>query len=64
VHDRFKPSYVQLRLQHAPGNGHHLRELKALIEFERELWAEAMSLFFRCFHEVARRSRISDPDIL
>lgn len=45
VHDHFKPYYVLPELQHALCNAHHLRELKALMEFEREPWAEAMSQF-------------------
>jgi transposase len=45
VHDHFKPYYALPELQHALCNAHHLRELKALMEFEREPWAEAMSQF-------------------
>ena len=41
VHDGFKP-YRHLDLRHALCNAHHLRELKALIEFDHELWAEPM----------------------
>jgi transposase len=42
VHDGFK-SYRELEgLAHALCNAHHLRELKALIEFDKEPWAEPM----------------------
>jgi transposase len=45
VHDHFKPYYALPGLQHALCNAHHLRELKALMMFEREPWAAAMSQF-------------------
>jgi len=42
VHDGFK-SYGRLSgVGHALCNAHHLRELKALIEFDQEPWAEPM----------------------
>jgi transposase len=42
VHDGFK-SYRGLDgVAHALCNAHHLRELKALIEFDQEPWAEPM----------------------
>lgn len=44
VHDHFKPYYKQLnKNRHALCNGHHLRELKALQEIEKEPWAFKMS---------------------
>jgi transposase len=42
VHDHFKPYYALPRLAHALCNAHHLRELKALIDFEKEQWAWQM----------------------
>jgi transposase len=42
VHDHFKPYYALPRVAHALCNAHHLRELKALIEFEKEQWAGQM----------------------
>ena len=47
VHDGFK-SYAKLGTAaqppvHALCNAHHLRELKALIEFDKETWAQAMT---------------------
>ena len=43
VHDHWKPYYTLDGLAHALCNAHHLRELKALIEIEKEPWAKAMS---------------------
>jgi transposase len=45
VHDHFKPYYAQLNGvdAHALCGAHHLRELKAIEEIEKEPWAKAMS---------------------
>jgi transposase len=43
VHDHFKPYCGLTGVAHAYCNAHHLRELKALIEFDAEPWAKAMS---------------------
>lgn len=42
VHDHFKPYYLMKSVKHALCNAHHLRELKALIEIEKEPWAKRM----------------------
>jgi transposase len=42
VHDHFKPYYSLPGVEHALCNAHHLRELKALIEIEKEPWARQM----------------------
>jgi transposase len=42
VHDHFKSYYALPGLEHALCNAHHLRELKALIEIEKEPWAWQM----------------------
>jgi transposase len=42
VHDHFKPYYSLPSVTHALCNAHHLRELKALIEIEKEPWARQM----------------------
>ena len=39
VHDHWKPYYTMTGVVHALCNAHHLRELKALIEIEKEDWA-------------------------
>src|SRR4051794_40581690 len=42
VHDHFKPYYTLRGPLHALCNAHHLRELQALIEIEKEAWANAL----------------------
>lgn len=42
VHDHFKPYYALPGLRHALCNAHHLRELKALIDIDKEQWAGQM----------------------
>ena len=40
VHDHWKPYYTMPGVLHALWNAHHLRELKALVEIEKELGAQ------------------------
>jgi transposase len=47
VHDHWKPYYTLKGVLHALCNAHHLRELKALIEIEREDWARRMQILLR-----------------
>ena len=42
VHDHWKAYFKMERVQHALCNAHHLRELQALIEIEKEPWAKSM----------------------
>ena len=42
VHDHFKPYYAMPGVAHALCNAHHLRELKALIDIDKEQWAGQM----------------------
>lgn len=42
VHDHFKPYDTLPHVAHALCNAHHLRELKALIDIEKEQWAGQM----------------------
>ena len=54
VHAHWRPYYQMPDVTHALGNQHHLRELKALIEHDKEIWASQMSkllrLMLRCRH--------------
>jgi transposase len=47
VHDHWKPYYTLAGVLHALCNAHHLRELKALIEIEKEDWARKMQRLLR-----------------
>jgi transposase len=47
VHDHWKPYYTLKGVLHALCNAHHLRELKALVEIEKEDWARKMQLLLR-----------------
>ncbi len=43
VHDHFKPYFTLKEIGHALCNAHHLRELKAVVEYDREPWANKMA---------------------
>src|ERR1700680_3526898 len=47
VHDHWKPYYTLTGILHALCNAHHLRELKALVEIEKEDWARKMQQLLR-----------------
>ena len=47
VHDHWKPYYTMQGVLHAMCNAHHLRELKALVEIEKEDWARKMQRLLR-----------------
>jgi len=47
VHDHWKPYYTMTGVLHALCNAHHLRELKALIEIDKEDWALQMQILLR-----------------
>jgi len=47
VHDHWLPYYGMPGVHHALCNAHHLRELKALIEIEKEAWARKMHRLLR-----------------
>lgn len=57
VHDHWKPYFQLENVQHALCNAHHLRELKALEEFEKEPWAFKMSRLLTV------SSRLKDPPL-
>ena len=47
VHDHWRPYYTMQGVLHALCNAHHLRELKALVEIEKENWARKMQRLLR-----------------
>ncbi len=57
VHDHWKPYYSMQGVLHALCNAHHLRELKALVEIEKEEWARKMQRLLRRACHAANRAR-------
>ena len=47
VHDHWKPYYTLKGVLHVLCNAHHLRELQALVEIEKEEWARRMQRLLR-----------------
>jgi len=57
VHDHFKPYYKRFDgLDHALCNAHHLRELKALMEHDKEPWAFEMYECLLAMNAVVRQA--------
>lgn len=56
VHDHFKPYFTLKGVAHALCNAHHLRELKALIDIEKEPWARRMSRLLLIANQTAQRA--------
>jgi transposase len=57
VHDHWKPYDTMSGVLHALCNAHHLRELKALIEIEKEDWARRMQRLLRRACHATNRAR-------
>jgi len=57
VHDHFGPYFGLAGVLHALCNAHHLRELKALIEIEKEHWAKDMAKLLRLACHAANQAR-------
>lgn len=55
VHDHWKPYYKLENVMHALCNAHYLRELKALIEIEKEDWSRQMFRLLRFLSWRVRR---------
>jgi transposase len=60
VHDHYAPYYQYESVVHAFCNAHHLRELKALIEYEKEDWARNMNVFLRRLCRIKNRYGVID----
>ena len=53
IHDHSKPQYTMEGVLHALCNAHHLRELKALVEIEKDDWVrQTLRLLRRACHVV------------
>ncbi len=59
VHDHWKPYYTMQGVLHALCNAHHLRELKALVEIEKEAWARKMQTLLRAACRAVNRANES-----
>ena len=59
VHDHFKPYYAHMSAvdAHALCGAHHLRELKAIEEIEKEPWARAMSELLNTANRLKREAQ-------
>jgi transposase len=67
VHDHWKPYYTMTGVLHALCNAHHLRELQALVDIEKEDWARHMQrLLQRACHatNLARQRKRPLPPAL
>ena len=60
VHDHWQCYWPMAGVEHALCNAHHLRELQALVEFDKEDWARRMQQFLRRAWRVARMARERD----
>ncbi len=57
VHDHWQSYFTLEGVVHAMCNAHHLRELQALVEIEREDWAGRMQRLLRRAHRAMRIAR-------
>ncbi|MDE2016824.1 MAG: transposase, partial [Hyphomicrobiales bacterium] len=57
VHDHFKSYFGLEGVHHALCNQHHLRELKALVDIEKEPWAKDMARLLRVACHAANMAR-------
>ena len=60
VHDHWHPYYTLTGVRHALCNAHHLRELKALVEIEKEDWARRMQRLLRRACHAVNLARAQD----
>jgi transposase len=60
VHDHFRPYNALANVDHAFCNAHHLRELKALIEIDKEPWALNMRDVLLDAAKAVRRAKAAD----
>ena len=63
VHDHWHPYYTLKGVLHALCNAHHLRELKALVEIEKEDWARRMQRLLRRACHAVNLARTRDEPL-
>lgn len=57
VHDHLKSYYTLIGPKHALCNAHHLRELQALVEVEKEPWASVMQELLRSANKLVGNAK-------
>ena len=62
VHDHYKPYFKMTEVKHSLCNAHNLRELKALMDIEKESWATTMSHFLKILCAMKNRNKIFDVE--
>lgn len=63
VHDFWRPYFGLAGVLHALCNAHHLRELKALMDIEKEPWAREMHRFLRQTCHAVHLARARDQEV-
>ena len=63
VHDDYAPYFTIDGVRHGACNAHHLRELQALIDIEKEDWARSMYRLLERARRVARFARENDRQV-
>lgn len=63
IHDDYASYFALEGVRHGACNAHHLRELQALIEIEKEDWATSTHRLLTRAHRAARFARENDRDV-
>ena len=63
IHDDYASYFTLKGVRHGACNAHHLRELQALIEIEKEDWARSMHRLLGRAHRAARFAHRNDRDV-
>ena len=64
VHDHFKPYFSLKSVGHALCNAHHLRELKAVTDYDHEPWATKMARVLRAAAKAVRHATANGHNAL
>ena len=63
IHDDYAAYFTLKGVRHGACNAHHLRELQALIDIEKEDWAKSMHRLLERTHRATRFSRENGRDV-
>ena len=64
VHDHWKPYFTVRDVLHSLCNAHHLRELQALVEIDREDWARLVKLALAVCHKRLEQVLAGVPQLI